>query len=250
MNEPLYPTIAADCCRPVDKDKDHRRYRKCFIITIVVAVESQFMTPKRPSSASGRASRGASHSSSRSGQLRIIGGEYRRRLLPVLDSPGLRPTPDRVRETLFNWLTGALYTGRVLDLFAGTGALGIEALSRGAREATFIESDRQVARLIEQNLATLGITAGKVIQADAIAWLQHTTPSAPYALVMLDPPFRLGLAAPCCAALAGSGWLAPGSWIYLEVEAGLEIEVPGDWQLHRELRAGDSHARLYRHRQD
>lgn len=211
------------------------------LLTAAFPVESQPMTRKRSSSRPARTSRNAS----RPGQLRIIGGDHRRRLLPVLDKPGLRPTPDRVRETLFNWLTGELYAARVLDLFAGTGALGLEALSRGAREATFIESDRQVAELIEQNLATLGIAQGQVINTDAIAWLQNTTPNAPYSLVLLDPPFRLGLAEPCCTALEAFAWLAPRSWVYLEVESGLEVEVPDAWQLHRELRAGDSHARLY-----
>lgn len=195
------------------------------------------MTRKHSSSRSGRAPR--------SGLLRIIGGDHRRRQLPVLDKPGLRPTPDRVRETLYNWLTGELYGARVLDLFAGTGALGLEALSRGAREATFVENDRQVAELIEQNLATLGIAQSHVLHTDAIAWLQNTAPNVPYSLVLLDPPFRLDLASPCCMTLETAGWLTAESWIYLEVEAGLSPEVPGNWQLHRELRAGDSHARLY-----
>ncbi|MGE4535292.1 16S rRNA (guanine(966)-N(2))-methyltransferase RsmD [Halomonas sp.] len=179
-----------------------------------------------------------------SGRLRLIGGDYRRRLLPVLDSPGLRPTPDRVRETLFNWLTAALPGARVLDLFAGTGALGLEALSRGAREATFVERDARVAAQLRENLATLGAEArGRVVGADAAAFL--TGPQATSTLAFLDPPFRQGLAAPCCAALE-NGWLADGAFIYLETEAGLAPEVPATWRLHRELRAGDSHGRLYR----
>ncbi|ERS89929.1 16S rRNA (guanine(966)-N(2))-methyltransferase RsmD [Halomonas sp. PBN3] len=179
-----------------------------------------------------------------SGRLRLIGGDYRRRLLPVLDSPGLRPTPDRVRETLFNWLTAALPGARVLDLFAGTGALGLEALSRGAREATFVERDARVAAQLRGNLATLGAEArGRVVDADAAAFLAG--PPAPVTLAFLDPPFRQDLAAPCCAALE-NGWLADDAFIYLETEAGLAPEVPATWRLHRELRAGDSHGRLYR----
>ena len=179
-----------------------------------------------------------------SGRLRLIGGDYRRRLLPVLDSPGLRPTPDRVRETLFNWLTAALPGARVLDLFAGTGALGLEALSRGAREATFVERDARVAAQLRENLATLGAEArGRVVDADAAAFLAG--PPVPVTLAFLDPPFRQGLAAPCCAALE-AGWLADDAFIYVETEAGLAPEVPATWRLHRELRAGDSHGRLYR----
>ncbi|MCP1342196.1 16S rRNA (guanine(966)-N(2))-methyltransferase RsmD, partial [Halomonas sp. FL8] len=97
------------------------------------------------------------------GKLRIIGGRFRRRLLPVADSPGLRPTPDRVRETLFNWLAFDLAGRRVLDLFAGTGALGLEALSRGADQTRFVETNAEVARLIEANLATLGATGQVVV---------------------------------------------------------------------------------------
>ncbi|MFN2332354.1 MAG: 16S rRNA (guanine(966)-N(2))-methyltransferase RsmD [Halomonas sp.] len=178
------------------------------------------------------------------GRLRIIGGDYRRRLLPVLDSPGLRPTPDRVRETLFNWLTADLPGARVLDLFAGTGALGLEALSRGAREACFVERDPHVARQLGENLATLGATErGRVVTADAMAFL--TGPPTSCSLVFLDPPFRQGLAEPCCAALE-AGWLTDEACIYVECEAEGEPAVPATWRLHREVRAGDSHGRLYR----
>lgn len=178
------------------------------------------------------------------GKLRIIGGDYRRRLLPVLDQPGLRPTPDRVRETLFNWLGQALYGQRVLDLFAGTGALGIEALSRGAAAVTFVERTPAVASLIGNNLATLGTLKGHVVTQEAQAFLAQ--PGDPMALVFLDPPFHQGLAAPCCAQLEAGGWLADDAMIYLETEHTLTPEVPANWQLHRETRAGESVARLYR----
>lgn len=178
------------------------------------------------------------------GRLRIIGGDYRRRLLPVPDSPGLRPTPDRVRETLFNWLAAALPGARVLDLFAGTGSLGLEALSRGAREAIFVERDARVADQLGHNLDTLKATSrGRVVNADATGFLDAAP--TPATLVFLDPPFRLGLAGPCCAALE-AGWLTADALVYLETEAGLEPPVPASWQLHREVRAGDSHGRLYR----
>ncbi|MGR2738302.1 16S rRNA (guanine(966)-N(2))-methyltransferase RsmD [Billgrantia sp. Q4P2] len=184
-----------------------------------------------------------------SGRLRIIGGEYRRRLLPVLDSPGLRPTPDRVRETLFNWLAATTPGARVLDLFAGTGALGLEALSRGAAEALFVERDGQVARALADNLRTLGADErGRVHTGDALALLAvGPNDDAPFSLVFVDPPFRQGLAEPCCERLE-QGWLASDAWIYLETETALEVGVPANWSLHREVRAGDSTGRLYRRR--
>ncbi|WP_089849875.1 16S rRNA (guanine(966)-N(2))-methyltransferase RsmD [Halomonas saccharevitans] len=184
----------------------------------------------------------------KAGRLRLIGGDYRRRQLPVLDHPGLRPTPDRVRETLFNWLTAAVPGARVLDLFAGTGALGLEALSRGAREATFVEADARVARQLADNLATLGASErATLLTTQAQAFLADT--AAPFSLVFLDPPFHQDLAAGCCAALEADGWLAEEAWIYLETESSLAPAVPTSWQLHREVRAGDSTGRLFRRRQ-
>lgn len=182
------------------------------------------------------------------GKLRIIGGDFRRRLLPVLDSPGLRPTPDRVRETLFNWLTTATPGARVLDLFAGTGALGLEALSRGARRACFVERDGGVADALADNLATLGAgERARVVTADALAFLAGEP--TPCSLVFLDPPFRQDLVAPCCLALE-TGWLTEDAFIYLEAESELIPRVPDHWQLHREVRAGDSTGRLYHRRGD
>lgn len=201
------------------------------------------MTRQRSSRPSTRstASRGAP--TRQLGQLRIIGGDFRRRQLPVLDRPGLRPTPDRVRETLFNWLGQQLYGQRVLDLFAGTGALGIEALSRGAAHVDFIERDSSVAAYITQNLATLGATRGQVTTRDAEVFLSQ--PSQPFDLVFLDPPFNQGLAVHCCSALESRGWLAQDAMIYLETERALTPAVPASWQLHRETQAGESIARLY-----
>ncbi|SEG31804.1 16S rRNA (guanine966-N2)-methyltransferase [Billgrantia desiderata] len=203
------------------------------------------MTRRRPPLRSH--SRSGTHSSKGGGRLRIIGGEFRRRLLPVLDSPGLRPTPDRVRETLFNWLTAATPGARVLDLFAGTGALGLEALSRGATEALFVERDARVAQALGDNLQTLGAgERGTVRSADALELLvAGPTGLGPFSLVFLDPPFRQGLATPCIERLE-QGWLTTDAWIYVETETGLDIEVPESWSLHREVRAGDSTGRLYR----
>ncbi|HET8791461.1 MAG TPA: 16S rRNA (guanine(966)-N(2))-methyltransferase RsmD [Modicisalibacter sp.] len=177
------------------------------------------------------------------GKLRIIGGQFRRRQLTVPDSPGLRPTPDRVRETLFNWLAFELAGRQVLDLFAGTGALGFEALSRGAATAHFVEAEPSVARVIEANLSTLGAT-GWVTARDVGSFLSAA--ATPFDIVFLDPPFRQGLAAPACERLENRGWLADDAWVYVEAEAGLILDVPIGWSLHREMRAGDSHGRLYR----
>ncbi|PMR76225.1 16S rRNA (guanine(966)-N(2))-methyltransferase RsmD [Billgrantia endophytica] len=186
------------------------------------------------------------------GRLRIIGGDFRRRLLPVLDSPGLRPTPDRVRETLFNWLTSTTPGARVLDLFAGTGALGLEALSRGAREALFVERDARVAQALSDNVQTLGAEArGRVAIGDALAFLDagpetvRGAGATVFSLVFLDPPFRQQLSEACCQRLE-QGWLTPDAYIYLETESELDPKVPVTWRLHREVRAGDSIGRLYR----
>ncbi|WP_447927092.1 16S rRNA (guanine(966)-N(2))-methyltransferase RsmD [Vreelandella sp. EE27] len=178
------------------------------------------------------------------GKLRIIGGDYRRRQLPVLDHPGLRPTPDRVRETLFNWLGPTLAGKRALDVFAGSGALGIEALSRGVAQAVFVEREARVAALIEQNLATLGATNAEVKSQDATAFLAGA--STPFDIVFIDPPFLKGLAGPCCQALEDGGWLSAEASIYLETERALTPQVPANWQLYRETTAGESTARLYR----
>lgn len=181
--------------------------------------------------------------------MRIIGGEYRRRLLPILDSPGLRPTPDRVRETLFNWLAPVTPGARVLDLFAGTGALGLEALSRGAAEALFIERESQIAQSLKANLDTLGATPrARVKVADAQAFLAAGPPDeARFSLVFLDPPFHQGLVEPCCARLEQE-WLTAEAWVYVESETGLQWQAPLNWTLHREVRAGDSTGRLYHRR--
>ncbi|MCM2131675.1 16S rRNA (guanine(966)-N(2))-methyltransferase RsmD [Larsenimonas rhizosphaerae] len=195
------------------------------------------MTRRRPPTSSSRTKRPP-------GKLRLIGGIHRRRQLPVPDRPGLRPTPDRVRETLFNWLGSSVHGARVLDAFAGTGALGLEALSRGATTLSFIEQDRIAADQLADNLATLSATA-TLLRQDALIALA-TAPAAPFDIIFLDPPFNRDLAAPSCSLLEQQGWLASEAWIYLETEATLLPEVPATWRLHREARAGESHARLYR----
>lgn len=180
------------------------------------------------------------------GRIRLIGGEYKRRLLPVLDSPGLRPTPDRTRETLFNWLMPALHGARVLDLFSGSGALGFEALSRGAGHVQLIERETPIAKRLRENAETLGAPQKvSVAQADALQWLS-TAPEVPFDIVFIDPPFHKDLVAPSCRLLELHHLLADGAYIYVELEAGATPELPTHWQLHREARAGESRAYLYK----
>jgi 16S rRNA (guanine966-N2)-methyltransferase len=174
------------------------------------------------------------------GSVRIIGGTWRSRQLQVLDAPGLRPTPDRVRETLFNWLQFSLAGARCLDLFAGTGILGLEALSRGAAQVTALELDPRAAALLRKQGQLLQAENFVVEQRDAVAWLERETPTTPYDLVFLDPPYASRLQAPCCELLQVRGWLAPGARVYVEAAEPLEtLPLPAGWQLTRHKRAGE-----------
>lgn len=178
------------------------------------------------------------------GQIRIIGGQWRGRKLPVPDSPGLRPTTDRVRETLFNWLAPTMVDATVLDCFAGSGALGLEALSRYASRATLLEMDRNVSQQLQKNLATLKATNGKVVNTNTLNFLAQ--PGEPHSIVFVDPPFRKGLLEETLALLESNGWLANEALIYVEseVENGTPA-VPASWSLHREKVAGQVAYRLY-----
>lgn len=167
------------------------------------------------------------------GQIRIIGGKWRGRKLPVLDSQGLRPTTDRVKETLFNWLMPVIQNARCLDCFAGSGGLGIEALSRYAKETTFIEFDRKVAQQITANLALLGADNGHVIQDSALNYLAKQ--GTAYDVVFLDPPFHQGMLANTLQLLENNQWLAEGCYIYIEEEVNAQVySLPENWRLHRE----------------
>ncbi|EPF12814.1 Ribosomal RNA small subunit methyltransferase D [Cedecea davisae] len=179
-----------------------------------------------------------------SGQIRIIGGQWRGRKLPVPDSPGLRPTTDRVRETLFNWLAPSMVDSHCLDCFAGSGALGLEALSRYAASATLIEMDHAVSQQLQKNLATLKANNGKVLNANTLNVLAQ--PGTPHNVVFVDPPFRKGLLDETLALLEKNGWLADEALIYVEseVENGLPA-VPKNWALHREKVAGQVAYRLF-----
>lgn len=176
------------------------------------------------------------------GEVRLIGGQWKRSKLPVADKPGLRPTPDRVRETLFNWLGQNLSGWVVLDAFAGSGSLGFEAASRGAQLVQMIEADTQLARSLSATAQRLQAASVQVAQADALAWMARAT-RAQFDLVLLDPPFE--------AQLFEAAWrgaiplLRPGGWLYLEAPAQSNLQAPG-LLLHRHLKAGAVHAHLWK----
>ncbi|MRS21787.1 16S rRNA (guanine(966)-N(2))-methyltransferase [Enterobacteriaceae bacterium RIT692] len=187
--------------------------------------------------------------SSSAGQIRIIGGQWRGRKLTVPDSAGLRPTTDRVRETLFNWLAPDIQEARCLDCFAGSGALGLEALSRYAASATLLELERSVAQQLSQNLQTLRATQAKVVQTNTLQWLSQ--PGEPFDVVFVDPPFRKGLLQETLTLLEQNGWLAAEALIYVEseVENGTPV-APANWDLYREKIAGQVAYRLYQRQQE
>jgi 16S rRNA (guanine966-N2)-methyltransferase len=149
----------------------------------------------------------------------------------------VRPTPDRVRETVFNWLAPVIAGARCLDLYAGSGALGLEALSRGAARVVFVDRSPVVLRHLTATLARLETTAGETVGLDAVSYLEG--PVVPFDVVFLDPPYRQGLLAPVLARLVDRGWVTPGASIYLEHEAEAPAPVPPPgWQLFRSAAAG------------
>lgn len=169
--------------------------------------------------------------------FRIIAGRWRSRRLAFPPRPGVRPTGDRIRETLFNWLQPVIPGARCLDLFAGSGALGLEALSRGAAEAVFVDRDPACIEAIGRHLQTLGAEGAERVTADAAAWLRG--PARAFDVVFLDPPFDSGLLVECCELLAAGGWVTPGGRIYLEHAAATPPPaLPAGWRLLRSARAG------------
>ena len=174
--------------------------------------------------------------------MRIIGGHWRGSRLPVADAPGLRPTPDRVRETLFNWLGQTLTGWRCLDAFAGTGALGLEAASRGAQRVLLVERDARLAESLHRVKARLHADAVEIICAPALGVLQAQAPAS-FDLVFLDPPYGQGLLGPALAAAARV--VVPGGWLYAE-DAQPLCDLPVPWLLHRQGRAGMVHHHLLR----
>ena len=179
-----------------------------------------------------------------SGSVRIIGGRWRGTRLPVPDRPGLRPTSDRVRETLFNWLQPVLPGARVLDLFAGSGALGLEAVSRGAAQAQLVEADAGLAQALQAAAARLGATGEVAVHhGDVRDWLR-TRDGNRFDIAFVDPPFAAGLWEPVLQALPAL--LAADAWLYLESPSDHAPAPSPEWALHRENRTRDVRYALYR----
>lgn len=183
-------------------------------------------------------------SSRKSGNIRLISGQWKGRKLPVLEVEGLRPTTDRVKETLFNWLAAEVRDAVCLDLFAGSGSLGFEALSRYAGHVTMVEMNRAVSQQLTRNLASLGSDKGRVVNQDARSFLAQ--PASGYDVVFLDPPFHQGLLEEVCSRLESGGWLQESAWIYLERELnGPAPALPANWTLIKDKKAGQVCYQLY-----
>ncbi|MBN7821927.1 16S rRNA (guanine(966)-N(2))-methyltransferase RsmD [Bowmanella yangjiangensis] len=182
------------------------------------------------------------------GSIRIIGGRWRGRKLPVMDLDGLRPTTDRTKETLFNWLAAYVADSHCLDAFAGTGGLGLEALSRHAASATFVEQDRQAAQLLEKNIQTLGAhQQAKLIKGGVQAYLSSCTER--FDLVFLDPPFHQSLLGEVIPLLSANKLLNHGALIYVEAEVGALLPIPCEWQLLKQKQTKQVSYQLYQYQE-
>lgn len=176
------------------------------------------------------------------GSIRIIAGQHRGRKLPVILAEGLRPTTDRVKETVFNWLMPYIRDSHCLDCFAGAGSLGFEAFSRGASHVTMIELNKVAAKQIKENQQLLTANNTEVINTDTLQFLQQAP--QPYDLVFIDPPFRKELITQTLT-LLNQGWLKPKALVYLEAEQETQLAIPENWQLLKEKVAGQVAYRLY-----
>jgi 16S rRNA (guanine966-N2)-methyltransferase len=173
-----------------------------------------------------------------SNQLRIIGGQWRGRKLRFAEGRGLRPTPDRVRETLFNWLMPYLPGARCLDLFTGSGALAFEALSRGAAQVVMVDNNARVIAQLRENLSLLENPDAQLIQADGIKWLKQDA-TFTFNIVFLDPPYADKVLPECLSLLEEGNWLTSEAWIYIELPSKEELPaLPDNWQWHRNKQAG------------
>lgn len=179
------------------------------------------------------------------GFIRLISGKWRGKKLPVKDKEGLRPTTDRTKETLFNWLMHDIRDANCLDCFSGSGSLAFEALSRFAKSAVLLERDKQVALQLRKNLQTLQIDNALLVETDSISYLKQPA-TQQFDIVFVDPPFNKGLASLCCLALEENGYLTEKALIYIEVEAQLtELDLPENWQLLKDKKTGQVAYQLY-----
>jgi 16S rRNA (guanine966-N2)-methyltransferase len=175
---------------------------------------------------------------SQAGRLRIVAGNWRSRLLQIADVPGLRPTSERIRETLFNWLAARINGARCLDLCAGTGALGIEALSRGAAEVVFVERSAIAFKTLKNNIASLGAANAELLNLDARDYLNESS-VRPFDIVFLDPPFKADLYDELCRLLSAQSWLARDARIYIEMDRDQpELCVLEGWHVLKNKTAG------------
>jgi 16S rRNA (guanine966-N2)-methyltransferase len=187
----------------------------------------------------GRRGQSRTHKNSLPGRLRIVAGKWRSRLVPVADAPGLRPTSARIRETVFNWLAPSVEGSRCLDLFAGTGALGLEALSRGARSVVFVEQSPVACNSLRSSMKLLDATGGLLVQADARRYLAAGD-LPQFDIVFLDPPFADNLIGDLCRLLQDSGCLASKARVYIEQDRAAEpATLPYGWTTIHEKTAGN-----------
>lgn len=171
-------------------------------------------------------------------KLRIIGGDWRSRQLNFVDAPGLRPTPARVRETVFNWLQYEIFGKKCLDLYAGSGALGFEAASRGAKSVVQVENNIQACRSLKDNAIALSAQQIKVVQSDVLRYLEGDATA--FDVVFLDPPFGLNLVIQTCRLLEENGWLAKHAKIYVETERHFDFSgMPENWRQLKSKSAGE-----------
>jgi 16S rRNA (guanine966-N2)-methyltransferase len=193
---------------------------------------------------------------SKRGQCRIIAGKWRGRNIKFDDAQGLRPTTDRIRETVFSWLQSYLVKSRCLDCFAGSGALGFEALSRGADEVVFIEQNRQTVNNLKQNAEVLGASNASIYHAETVNWLQSLKSdrdlaqylSKPFDLVFLDPPFHSELLAKTANILANTGCLTEDAIIYVEHAIDETVVLPANWHCIKDKKTGQVVYKLFEHR--
>ncbi len=181
-------------------------------------------------------------------RLRIVGGRHRGRILRFPDVRGLRPTASRMRETLFNWLQRDISGSRCMDLFSGSGALGLEALSRGAEWVQFVDRSAAVVAQLQRHIQQLDEGAhARVNRSDSLKWLRQR-PEKPFDIVFLDPPFADDLLQCSCDLLQQRGWLnTRRAWIYLEQDGKSPWpQLPREWMLHRQAQAGQAASRLYK----
>ena len=183
--------------------------------------------------------KGPANKSSRPGRLRIVAGKWRSRLLLISDVEGLRPTPERIRETLFNWLATEICGSHCLDPFAGTGALAFEALSRGAASAMLIDKSARAVEALKSSAALLEADNARIECTDGLSLMRQKA-TRRYDIVFLDPPFAEDIVEECCRLLQSNGWLADGAAVYIEQQESRPLpELPRGWTINKENKAGN-----------